>query len=105
EGGGVAVSFNGNSYALREAEIATLAPDARALAALAHLFYRGGKEGVLEGVRRWDKGYLLEMGLPEELIPEGAEVVELNEENLQEWIERSEAFRRQVRGEKVGRLG
>ncbi len=105
EGGGVAVSFNGNSYALREAEIATLAPDARALAALAHLFYRGGKEGVLEGVRRWDKGYLLEMGLPEELIPEGAEVVRLNEENLQEWIERSEAFRRQVRGEKVGRLG
>jgi len=105
EGGGVAVSFNGNAYALREAEIASLAPDARALAAFAHLFYRRGKEGVIEGVRRWGKEYLLEMGLPEELIPEGAEVVRLNEENLQKWIERSEAFRRQVRGERVGKLG
>lgn len=102
--GGVAISFNGNRYALEVAEVACLAEDAAPLVAFAILFLRGGREEVLKGVLNWRAEYLLAKGVPEEWIPR-AEVGLVTEENLPLWVSKSEAFRRQVRGVKVGCLG
>jgi len=104
EAGGVAISFNGNRYALEVAEVACLAEDAAPLVAFALLFLRGGKEEVLRGVLNWRAEYLLARGVPEEWVPR-AEVGLVTEENLPLWISKSEGFRRQVRGVKVGGLG
>jgi energy-converting hydrogenase A subunit R len=52
-GGGLAVSFNGNRYALDVAEIACAADDAVALSIVIDLFARCGKEGALELADSW----------------------------------------------------
>ena len=52
-GGGLAVSFNGNRYALDVAEIACAADDAVALSIVIDLFARSGKERALELADSW----------------------------------------------------
>ena len=51
--GGVALSFNGNRYALAAAELAAAAADTRPARELALAFAAGGREGVLEAARAW----------------------------------------------------
>ena len=51
--GGVAVSFNGNRYALAAAELAVAAADTRPTRELALAFAAGGRQAVLDAVRAW----------------------------------------------------
>jgi len=51
EGGGLTVSFNGNSYAVREAEIAVLSHHTVVTSILAEAFNKLGKEGTIELVK------------------------------------------------------
>jgi predicted HAD superfamily phosphohydrolase len=55
EAGGVALSFNGNAYALAAAEFAAASADALPIAHLARAFARGGREAVLHEIRAWPK--------------------------------------------------
>jgi len=87
EGGGLAVSFNGNRYALRAAEFAVISGSARPLAHLARAFQRGGRR---EAVR------LIREGLP------GAKLTDRIDEYV---VGESEKVRKALRGEKVGELG
>jgi energy-converting hydrogenase A subunit R len=92
-GGGITISFNGNRYALRSAEIACLSPHASILATLANAFQKGEKEelmGIIEGCGQ-DSGY--------------PKVCQITDENRAMLIQESEAFRKQVRGVAVGSLG
>jgi predicted HAD superfamily phosphohydrolase len=90
----VAISFNGNRYALPSAEIACLSPNAFILNDLAEAFWKGGREGLMDMVDGWmpnSEGY--------------SRVYRINDDNRETLIEESEAFRKQVRGVAVGSLG
>lgn len=113
KGGGGTVSFNGNRYALRSAEIACLSPDASILAVLGEVFRKEGKKGLMEFVEGWSQNSLDSIQLYKEFV-EGLslirsedfpELFRVTEENREELTEKSEAIRKKVRGISIGSLG
>jgi energy-converting hydrogenase A subunit R len=108
KGGGITLSFNGNRYALRSAEIACLSPHAFIFTILADAFQKGGKEGLMTMVDQWGPDSLTSFGIHPELIKylEGyPKVYRITDENRAMLIQESESFRKQVRGVAVGSLG
>jgi energy-converting hydrogenase A subunit R len=113
EGGGVAISFNGNRYAVTNAEIAVLSDNAIVTSMLVDAFYRRGKKAVLELARRWRRGILKKdatSNSPIEAVlnqfPSALPQVQVvDEENVEELVWESSLFRKRVRGEAIGRLG
>ncbi len=112
ERGGLTVSFNGNSYAVREAEIAVLSNNTIITSVLADVFNRLGKNGVMELVQEWGHSALQECCSPTlrnrifELYPKTLPKVELiTPSNRVRLMGESTAFRKTVRGEAVGGLG
>lgn len=113
EGGGVAISFNGNSYAVKNAEIAVLSDSAIVTSVLVEVFYRRGKKDVLELARRWRRGVLKKDSTNKSLIksmlnqfPNALPQVKVVDEvNVEELVWESSLFRKKVRGEAIGRLG
>jgi energy-converting hydrogenase A subunit R len=112
ENGGLAVSFNGNNYAIREAEIAVLAENTIVTAILADVFNRLGKEGVLQLLKDWSRSTLPKYCTPSllerlfKLYPEGLPRVEMiTSRNREQLMKESTAFRKTVRGEAIGELG
>jgi len=108
--GGLTVAFNGNRYALREAEVACIAWNALVMAAVGEAFRKGGKEGVWELMDDWGPDTLEAYGLGPELAEAllsapPAKVVRVSEENREALTVESERVRKEVRGEAVGRLG
>ncbi|MEM2321238.1 MAG: hypothetical protein QXS79_05095 [Candidatus Bathyarchaeia archaeon] len=111
-GGGLTISFNGNQYAIREAEVAVLSHDAIILAVIAEQFKRYGKEHVLSLAEEWDISSLEDHCNPSLLerlrclYPERAPWVEkITPENMERLAHESTAFRKTVRGEAIGSLG
>ncbi len=111
--GGLTISFNGNEYAVREAEIAVLSENAVVTAILADTFNKLGKNGVFKLVNEWNhqafQRYGVGPSLQEhalKLYPEQLPQVEIitpyNNERL---MKESSAFRKTVRSEAIGRLG
>ncbi len=82
KGGGLAVSFNGNNWAVKEAQIAVTASNALPTAFLAHMFLQHG------------------IGIMEDLL-----VTHVNEETATEVAKQSVRVRKTVRSEKIGSLG
>ena len=112
EHGGLTVSFNGNKYAVREAEIAVLSGHTIITSVLAEVFNRLGKEDVIGLVEEWRYSALRQYCSPAlqsrivELYPKALPQVELiTPNNRERLIEKSTAFRKTVRGEDVGGLG
>jgi len=89
--GGIAVSFNGNLYALRAAQIACISPDASPILALAELFYKKGEKAVLD------------MIVKEASTPPTFAII--SKDSLEILTNESEAMRKKVRGERIGKLG
>ncbi len=112
-GGGVTLSFNGNHYALRSAEVACMSPHAFILAVFADAFRKGGKEGLMEIVDQWGLKSLAPFGIHPRLIQrfeslqygDRPKVYRVTDENRANLIQESEAFRKKVRGVKIGSLG
>jgi energy-converting hydrogenase A subunit R len=119
ESDGVAISFNGNRYAIQSADIACTSPNALILAGLALLFNDYGTAAVRELASEWDRRkYEFENNI-NKMIPVTfrrateeqnfmVKDVTLNlieESNIQELISKSESFRKTVRGESIGKLG
>ncbi len=113
ENGGVAASFNGNAYAIREAEIAVLSTSAIVMAVIAHVFNSSSNDSVFNLIDDWTytalEKYDLDPALIENLrksfkmtLPK---VGRITVNNMTELAIESSAFRKSVRGEKVGRLG
>jgi energy-converting hydrogenase A subunit R len=111
--GGLTVSFNGNNYALREAEIAIMSENAIVTAILADVFNKHGKEGVFKLVTEWRSSKLKKYEVDEslqkrlrELYPKKLPTVEIiSDENREMLSEKSIAFRKSVRGVSIGALG
>ena len=111
--GGLSISFNGNEYAIREAEIAVLSGDTIVTSVLAEVFSRLGKDHVIRLVEEWGpsglKRYcatlMLRAGmfkLYPDVFPQVEMITDGNRERLKK---ESRAFRKTVRGEDIGKLG
>jgi len=112
EGGGLTVSFNGNRYAIREAEIAVMSHSTIVISILTDLFRKIGKEDTLRLVEEWSASLLegiCESSLLQQLkmIPadRSPKVERITPENMNRLIRESSDFRKTVRGEAVGKLG
>jgi energy-converting hydrogenase A subunit R len=113
DGGGLAVSFNGNSYSVREADVAVLSGDTVVTSVFAEVFCRLGKEGVLGLVNEWNisglKKYCADPKLREQMVRvfgDGFPQVEhVTSDNVERLISESSVFRKTVRGEAIGKLG
>jgi energy-converting hydrogenase A subunit R len=113
QGGGLTLAFNGNSFAVREAEVAALSENALATAMIADVFNKFGKDEVFSVIREWKRAKVekLDLHLPlKESLLKSFEMkfprVELiTSENMERLIQESSSFRKSVRGEAVGMLG
>ncbi len=110
---GLTVSFNGNQYAVREAEVAVLSSNTIVTSILADAFGRFGKTHVLKLVEEWSHSALKRHGVDPalekqiiELYPKALPQVEMiTSNNKERLMKESSAFRKTVRGEAIGRLG
>lgn len=103
---GLAVSFNGNKYALIESEIAVMAPSAIAIAVISKLFFKNGKKAIIKLIEEEDES--LDSEIKEAWIKlknEDVKLKKIEKENLPELIKESLAYRKKIRGEKIGELG
>jgi len=110
---GLTISFNGNEYAIREAEIAVLSNNTIVTSVLAEAFSRLGKDHVIRLVEEWSpsglKKYCATPMLREhmfKLYPDAFPQVEtITAGNRERLKKESSAFRKTVRGEAIGKLG
>lgn len=110
---GLTVSFNGNQYAVRNAEVAVLSESSTPTAIIADIFCKFGKQQVLKLAGDWSVEALKKSQVTPSLLegffrsktdkPCKVEIV--NSESAEELAKESSEFRREVRGEAVGGLG
>jgi energy-converting hydrogenase A subunit R len=114
EKGGLTVSFNGNNYAVRNAEIAVLSENSIVTAVIADVFCRQGKQAALNLVKNWNLQSLehnggVSLSLLDHLFtlyPRTLPKVQIvTAENMELLAKESSEFREKVRGEVIGRLG
>jgi len=109
---GLAISFNGNEYAIREAEFAVLSENTLAISILGVAFNNGGKEAVRRLVSNWSYESVRKVcgeqlhALTEKVyrvkLPQVEAITETNKDRL---TKESCDFRKRVRGAAVGCLG
>ncbi|MCW4006784.1 MAG: HAD hydrolase family protein [Candidatus Bathyarchaeota archaeon] len=113
ENGGLAVSFNGNGYAVENAQVAVQSESSVVTAVLADVFLKHGTEQALDLAANWNRE-TLENCIADptttkqlfRLYPEALPKVQIvTEENMSQLSFESNAFRKKVRGEAVGMLG
>jgi energy-converting hydrogenase A subunit R len=111
---GLTVSFNGNNYAVRNAEIAILSENNIVTAVIADVFCRQGKQAALNLVENWNLQSLERNGVVSlslldhlfSLYPQTLPKVQIvTAENMELLAKESSEFRKRVRGEAIGRLG
>ncbi len=121
EEGGITISFNGNSYALRAAEFALIAPTSMVLELIIRTFLTLGPEGFRKAISDHQAGWLgpeeivklkdCNCGLPTdkiESIKKSAQRIifsPINRDNFDQLLGLSEDMRRFVRGTEIGSLG
>lgn len=111
--GGLTVSFNGNQYAVRNAEVAVLSENSIVTAVIADAFLRLGKPEALQLVKSWNRKALEESSISQILVNRLFELYPgrlpkakiITDQNMNALAEESSRFRNKVRGEAVGRLG
>ena len=110
--GGLTVSFNGNSYAVENAEVAVLSESSLVTAAIADLFFRFGKEKTIRTVQGWSYEALKNGGLDSSLLKQLAELYPgalpkaetVTAQNMDSLVKESSEFRKKVRGVAIGQL-
>jgi len=112
DGGGLTVSFNGNNYAIREAEIAVLSHHTIVISILAEIFKKFTKERVIQLAENWSPLSLQSLCRPSllnqlKILPpeKTPQVKKITSENKERLMRESSAFRKTVRGEAIGGLG
>ena len=112
-GGGLTVSFNGNEYAVREAQIAVMSENTVVTSILADVFSRLGNDAVLQLAKEWSFPALKRFEISSALLRQVSvlysngfpKVTIITNDNREEIIKESEAFRKTVRGAAIARLG
>lgn len=111
--GGLSVSFNGNEYAIREAEVAVISDNTTIIPILADLFKRFGKDDIIEFIEEFRKdpksalhNNRIHPNLREKIQNTNLPRMEIiNSDNIKRLTEESTEFRKKVRGEAIGGLG
>ncbi len=111
--GGLTVSFNGNSYAVKNAEVAVQSESNLITAVIADLFGKLSKKQTLKALNPWSVETLRENGVDEDLLkqistlpPDALPKVQIvTTKNMDSIVKESCAFRKKVRGVAIGRLG
>jgi energy-converting hydrogenase A subunit R len=112
-GGGLAISFNGNRYAVGAAEVVMVSDSAWSIALVAAIFQLWGKDGVLEIAAPETRNKSRSLVLPEEVIDPimtGMDGHMLNiylskGRDRDKLAKESQAMRTKLRGEAVAALG
>jgi energy-converting hydrogenase A subunit R len=112
-GGGAAVSFNGNRYAINFAEFIVVANNAWPIPLLAAIFLRWGKDGLVELSTSSQAGHEKIVALPESMVEpimmglqgRNFSFYPANAPHREKLIEESAAMRARLRGEAVAALG
>jgi energy-converting hydrogenase A subunit R len=113
DNGGLTVSFNGNHYAVKNAEIAVLSENSIVTAIIADLFCKHGKQQTLQVLKNWDSKALRKSAVSQPLLdrflalyPTALPKVQIvTAQNMETIVKESSEFRKKVRGEAIGRLG
>ena len=113
DNGGLTVSFNGNSYAVKNAEVAVLSESNLVTAAIGDLFCNLGKEKTITVLNSWNYDTLYKNKVNEAILkqlstiyPDCLPKVQIvTAKNMESIIKESSEFRKKVRGVAVGRLG
>ena len=113
ENEGIAVSFNGNEFALREAEIAVISNNTIITSILADLFNRFGRAYLIEFVKSYQRNapralenFRLNLQLLKKIEKfEKPLVSVIDDDNRDELTNMSIKLRKKVRGEAIGGLG
>ncbi|MBN1358638.1 HAD hydrolase family protein [Candidatus Bathyarchaeota archaeon] len=114
ENGGLTVSFNGNNYAVRNAEISVLSENNLVTAVITDVFCKQGKQAALDLVENWnleslETNRVVDSSLIDRffsLHPQTLPKVQIvTEENMETVTKKSSEFRKKVRGEAIGKLG
>jgi energy-converting hydrogenase A subunit R len=110
--GGLAVSFNGNSYAVKNADVAVVSENNLVTAVIADIFHRLGREETLKILSVWSQKSLEAAGVDLDLLSQlfGStkmllKVQIVTRENINSIVTESSDFRKEVRGVAIGRLG
>jgi energy-converting hydrogenase A subunit R len=111
--GGLTVSFNGNQYAIKAAQVAVLSENSIVTAIVAGTFIKSGKQGALNLARNWSRESLKKSSADKTLLnslfklyPDILPKVKIiTRENMETLAEESSEFRKKVRGEAIGGLG
>lgn len=115
---GISISFNGNEYPLKVAEIAIVSPSAIATAVIANIYAQNDKDKVLEFIDDYNNGDELEKlfddyNIDEEIKDKFFKVFAtdnplirvVSEENYEEILKLSKQMRNNIRGQDIGGLG
>jgi energy-converting hydrogenase A subunit R len=113
ENGGLTVSFNGNRYAVENSEIAVLSESNIVTAVIAILFFKKGKRNTLRLCENWNIRALKRAGVVKSLLEQYLSVYSsvlpkvqiVTAQNMDTLVKESSKFRKEVRGEAIGRLG
>ncbi|MCL4504256.1 MAG: hypothetical protein M1438_20720 [Deltaproteobacteria bacterium] len=111
-GGGLAISFNGNAYAVNAAEVVVVSDCAWPIALFTAIFRQWGKEGILEIAAPETRAKSRALVLPEDMIEPIAIGLEghtfnlylSNNPNLEKIIQESEAMRARLRGDAIAAM-
>lgn len=111
--GGLTVSFNGNQYAVKNAEVAVLSENSTVTAVIADLFCNVGKQQTLQMLKNWNRETIRKSAVSQPLLdklfalyPAALPKVQIvTAENMETLAKESSEFRKKVRGEGIGRLG
>lgn len=111
--GGLSVSFNGNEYAIREAEVAVISNNTTIISVLAYIFNRFGKENIIEFIEIYGKDP--KMALQNNQVPPHLQekiqntnkprIEIISSDNIERLRKESTEFRKNIRGEAIGGLG
>lgn len=113
ENGGLTISFNGNKYAIKNAEIAVLSENSTVTAIIADTFCRFGKQETMSLMQNWSREALKKSHVNQTLLnrlfilhpSELPKAKIITSQNMEVLIKESSEFRKKVRGEAIGRLG
>ncbi len=102
---GASLSFNGNIYALKEAEFACISSHTYPLFLVIRMFEKKGREGVLEMASTWPQ--ILSEKEKEKLtyLAPNSVFAPLKKNNFTFLNQLSQERRKKIRGEKIGNLG
>jgi predicted HAD superfamily phosphohydrolase len=102
---GLALSFNGDAYAVRGSNVAVMSPNSIVVAVLVTEFYNEGLEGVYSLIDAWDRDKLANREFSDRHLMNALlnafptklpEVVIVNDDNINNLIRESERFRKKL---------